>query len=232
MTFGEKVAALRKKKGLSQEELGSRLYLSKQAVQKWESGAGMPEVSVLLPLSRILSVSVDFLLDDTMDLGSATPLKGEAGKEASSPMVERRRLGYRELQERKRKPMVIILPIAGILLLVAIICLCIPNNLSASICGWLFFMLAIFAVALGLVPLLISLKRYSFQGHEIITYAGAEEHYLIIDGYVCDYLEAAFVATDRHLKAALDSHEIDMTITWSNNVSLKIDGQAVFPEKR
>ena len=36
--FGEKISALRKAKGLTQEELGNKVFVSKQAVSKWETG--------------------------------------------------------------------------------------------------------------------------------------------------------------------------------------------------
>lgn len=64
MTFGEKLKEARKKSGLSQEQLAQKLCLSRQAVTKWESDRGLPDVINLKALSSLLDVSVDYLLDD------------------------------------------------------------------------------------------------------------------------------------------------------------------------
>ena len=62
MGFSERVTALRKQAGWSQEELAQRLDVSRQAVSKWESGRGLPDITLLEPLSGALSVSVTELL--------------------------------------------------------------------------------------------------------------------------------------------------------------------------
>ena len=56
------ISELRKANGLSQEELGSMLHLTKKAVSRWETGRGLPDSSILLPLSKALGVSVDEIL--------------------------------------------------------------------------------------------------------------------------------------------------------------------------
>ena len=48
MDFGMKLQSLRKEKGLSQEALAEKLHVSRQAVSKWESGAGYPEMDKLI----------------------------------------------------------------------------------------------------------------------------------------------------------------------------------------
>lgn len=64
MDFSEKLQALRKQKGLTQEELASQLFVSRTAVSKWESGRGYPGIDSLKALSKYFSVSVDLLLSD------------------------------------------------------------------------------------------------------------------------------------------------------------------------
>ena len=64
MTFGEKLKKARLEAGYTQEELASKLTISRAAVAKWESDRGMPDVSNLKALAEALNVSVDFLLDD------------------------------------------------------------------------------------------------------------------------------------------------------------------------
>lgn len=62
MEFGEKLQQLRKQQGFTQEELAQRLYVSRTAVSKWESGRGYPEIDSLKAISRLFAVSVDELL--------------------------------------------------------------------------------------------------------------------------------------------------------------------------
>ena len=62
MEFNEKLQALRKQKGLSQEELASMLYVSRTAISKWESGKGYPNIDSLKAISRFYSVTIDELL--------------------------------------------------------------------------------------------------------------------------------------------------------------------------
>ena len=59
---GQFIAKRRKAVGLTQKELAERLGVTNKAVSKWETGGGMPDISVLQELSRILEVSVDELL--------------------------------------------------------------------------------------------------------------------------------------------------------------------------
>lgn len=61
--FGEFLAVHRKKKGYTQKELAQRLFVSDKAVSKWERGAGMPDISLLIPLADILGVTVTELLE-------------------------------------------------------------------------------------------------------------------------------------------------------------------------
>lgn len=69
MTLSEKLQTLRKAAGLSQEALAEQLNVTRQAVSKWETGEGKPDIDNLLPLARLLHTTVDYLLDD----GAAEP---------------------------------------------------------------------------------------------------------------------------------------------------------------
>ena len=62
MEFNEKLQELRKQKGLTQEELAEKLYVSRTAISKWESGRGYPNIESLKAISRFFSVTVDELI--------------------------------------------------------------------------------------------------------------------------------------------------------------------------
>ena len=62
MTIGQRIAQLRKEKGLSQKRLGEELGVSRQAISKWEADGAIPEVDKLIALSRLFGTSVGYLL--------------------------------------------------------------------------------------------------------------------------------------------------------------------------
>jgi transcriptional regulator with XRE-family HTH domain len=62
MEFNEKIQELRKQKGLTQEELAEKLYVSRTAISKWESGSGYPNIESLKAIAKFFSVTVDELL--------------------------------------------------------------------------------------------------------------------------------------------------------------------------
>ena len=64
MNFSEKLQILRKNKGYTQETLADKLGVSRQAVAKWESGQIYPDISNLIQISDLMSVSVDYLVKD------------------------------------------------------------------------------------------------------------------------------------------------------------------------
>ena len=62
MEFNEKLQELRKKRGLTQDELATKLYVSRTAISKWESGRGYPSIESLRQIGKFFSVSIDELL--------------------------------------------------------------------------------------------------------------------------------------------------------------------------
>lgn len=66
MTTGEKLSLLRKKKGLTQEELSEILKVLRQSVSRWEMDATFPETDKLITLSKLFGCSIDFLLNDSI----------------------------------------------------------------------------------------------------------------------------------------------------------------------
>lgn len=68
MTLGQKLKEIRKKFGLSQEQLAEIINVSRQAITKWETDAGLPDTENLKELSRIFEISINYLLDNNNEL--------------------------------------------------------------------------------------------------------------------------------------------------------------------
>lgn len=64
MNFSLKLKALRKESKLSQEQLAEKLNVSRQAVTKWETEAGIPDIDNLLAISTLFGISLDELMSD------------------------------------------------------------------------------------------------------------------------------------------------------------------------
>ena len=64
MEFHNKLYNLRKKKGLSQEELANRLNVSRQTISKWEVGDSTPDMEKLIAISDLFEISLDELVMD------------------------------------------------------------------------------------------------------------------------------------------------------------------------
>ena len=64
MIFADKLIALRKKAGWSQEELAEKLNVTRQSVSKWEGAQSVPDIDKILQLSRLFGVTTDYLLKD------------------------------------------------------------------------------------------------------------------------------------------------------------------------
>ncbi len=59
---GKFIAQIRKEKGMTQRQLADELFISDKTISKWETGKGMPEVSLMMPLCEILGINVNELL--------------------------------------------------------------------------------------------------------------------------------------------------------------------------
>ena len=96
--FGQFVQQLRKEKGLTQKQLAEKLSISDKAVSKWERGLGMPDIQLLMPLSRILGVT-------TTELLCARRMEQDAGltvTEVESLMSRTLRLSEEEQRQRDK----------------------------------------------------------------------------------------------------------------------------------
>lgn len=101
---GQFIAKRRKAVGLTQKELADRLGVTNKAVSKWETGGGMPDVSVLQELARILEVSVDELLKG-IKLDEEAPERGGGGEKSDGqerlPGRNGRKAGHGRQKQKK-----------------------------------------------------------------------------------------------------------------------------------
>lgn len=68
MTFSEKLSILRKRRGMSQEQLAEMLDVSRQSVSKWEAQQALPETAKIIMIANIFNVSIDTLLKDDLSI--------------------------------------------------------------------------------------------------------------------------------------------------------------------
>ncbi len=79
MEFNKKLQELRKQKGLTQDELAEKLFVSRTAVSKWEMGRGYPNIESLKDIAKFFDVTVDALLssEELLTLSEADGRKKE-----------------------------------------------------------------------------------------------------------------------------------------------------------
>lgn len=80
MTLGEKLQKLRKDQKMSQEELASKITVSRQSVSKWELNEALPDTENIIQLSKVLGVSIDYLLNNEIENIEETPILKEITK--------------------------------------------------------------------------------------------------------------------------------------------------------
>lgn len=88
MTLGERIAYYRGKLGLSQGELAEQLGVSRQAVSKWETDAGLPDLERLIALSRLYHITLDELVkgespEETAEAPEEVPVDAVIAKPAA-----------------------------------------------------------------------------------------------------------------------------------------------------
>lgn len=89
MSIGKRIAALRREKGLKQDELAGMLSVSPQAVSKWENDQTCPDISLLPELSKILGVTVDELLTDRKETEPLVTMVPEESRKDIADMMLR-----------------------------------------------------------------------------------------------------------------------------------------------
>ena len=108
MKFHEKLMSIRKAKGLSQEELGMELQVSRQTISKWESGLSVPDAEMLICIADLFGISVSELL------GSRIEQKEDINQAAAQLALLNEQLAKRAKVHRQ---------VIGVVII--IICLCV-----------------------------------------------------------------------------------------------------------
>lgn len=80
MNLGDKIYTLRKQHGLSQEELGDKLNVSRQTISKWERNESTPDLDKIAPLCALFDLSADELLQDKPQIEKQTELETKTVK--------------------------------------------------------------------------------------------------------------------------------------------------------
>ena len=62
MTFGEHLIQLRKEYNLSQEDLSKQIHVTRQTISKWELGITVPDMDILIDISKLFHISIDELV--------------------------------------------------------------------------------------------------------------------------------------------------------------------------
>ena len=136
MTIGQRIAQCRKRLALSQEALGEKMGVSRQAISKWEADSALPEIDKLLALSKLFDVTVGWLLGVE-----------EAPRQEQDPLTEEQLSAMEQLiklyaapvpQKPERTRMLpLFLSVLALILAMAtaISCLTNHNQMSSSVAG-------------------------------------------------------------------------------------------------
>lgn len=111
MSFGQKLLSLRKVKGLSQDELGSQLKVSRQTISKWELGETTPELEKLISISELFNISLDELV------------KGEAASDVNPIDIDGSEIKVEKPKKGAYDIILLLVKLAGVIFLVDLIIL-------------------------------------------------------------------------------------------------------------
>ena len=126
MNIAEKIVLLRKKKGISQEELANKLNTSRQAVSKWENNQSTPDLEELVALSKYFNVTTDYLLTDSIETSINNNSQCESNiefQELKSEVTEDEyQYAINEAKKKKHFSYWVIVAVPFIMILAVLIC--------------------------------------------------------------------------------------------------------------
>ena len=91
MTLSEKIVKLRKAHRWSQEDFAEKLYVSRQAISRWENGTALPDAQNVLQISKMFGVTTDYLLNDDYESDKDIPAIQNATQETEYIISKKRR---------------------------------------------------------------------------------------------------------------------------------------------
>ena len=92
MDIAEKIIKLRKTNGWSQEDLAEKLYVSRQAISRWENGTALPDAENVLQISKLFNVTTDYLLNDDYESDNDIPAVKTATEETDALFLKKKNL--------------------------------------------------------------------------------------------------------------------------------------------
>lgn len=132
MTIGQRIAECRKQLGLSQEALGEKMGVSRQAISKWEADAALPEIDKLIGLSKLFGVSVGWLLG-VEDKPEEKDTLTEEQLDAMEQLVRTYAAPAQPEKKESRKPLILSAAALALSAVTLLTCLTHHNNLSNSL---------------------------------------------------------------------------------------------------
>ena len=150
MNFDEKIIKIRKDNNLTQEEMAEKLNVSRQAISNWENKRNLPDIEMLIIISKIFSISLDELI-----------LGGEEMNDIEKKLIN-------DGSESRIVKMNLISTIIGTsLLLIGLLCIVIKANTieyidESGILHENFYLLPIgfLFIFIGLIVILVGIIRY------------------------------------------------------------------------
>ena len=108
MKFNERLTQLRKKEGLSQEELGYKLNVTRQTVSKWELGQTKPEMDKLTEISQLFNISVDELISESEETTNTADINS---------IIEDKPIGNESSKGNNKAIIIVVIIVATVLIL-------------------------------------------------------------------------------------------------------------------
>jgi len=90
MKLSDKLIALRKENGWSQEDFAEKLDVSRQAISRWENGTALPDAQNILRISKLFNITADYLLNDDYEDEIGIP-GGEIAAEGTVPPTRKKK---------------------------------------------------------------------------------------------------------------------------------------------
>lgn len=145
MTLGEKLQALRKQNGLSQEALAEKLAVTRQTVSKWERNCSLPDLDFIARLSELFHVSADYLIREEQPMPDAPPMPKKAF----------------QFTRKAKRTVLMVLSLAE--LTAGFVCL-VCDHFTSKTLSWSLIVLAALAAAwFVLLPLLTAKEKVIFK---------------------------------------------------------------------